>query len=480
MNTKTIAIDEADYLCSRQESHFFDRKSAEVSGKGVQKAVVAFANADGGELVIGVRDEKDASTLEEQWRGKEKIEELNALLQAIFDVQPALDVRYELLKCEYRAGYVLRVLVEKSSAVHTATDGKVYQRQGAQSLPITDPQKINELSFAKGATTFEDSLLKEIPSELITESSELLSFLKDYSPKTDPLEFCINQNLFDFKTWEPRVAATLLFHPAPSTVIPRKCAVKITRYETRENDPDRDHLAEQHTIEGTLYSIIHSTIKKITEIMSSVQVWTAKGLREMEYPPEAIWEVFVNAVIHRDYSISDDVQVLIYNNRIEMISPGRFPGYVNAENVLDARYARNPKVVRTLNRYKDAPNKDLGEGLNTTYQKMKEWGLKEPGIFEENNAVKVVLPHVPLAQPTEAILSFLENNDRITNKQARELTGIKSENLVKVEFYKLRDDGLLERVPGLEGPKSAWRLTDKGRNNNKDKQSKNNGAKDRS
>ena len=73
-------------------------------------------------------------------------------------------------------------------------------------------------------------------------NSELISFLENYSPKTDPLEFCLNQNLLDYKTWETRVAAGLLFHPSPSSVIPRKCAVKITRYETKEDDPERDHL----------------------------------------------------------------------------------------------------------------------------------------------------------------------------------------------------------------------------------------------
>ncbi|MBA2883216.1 putative HTH transcriptional regulator [Desulfosalsimonas propionicica] len=154
---------------------------------------------------------------------------------------------------------------------------------------------------------------------------------------------------------------------------------------------------------------------------------------------------------------------MIFNNRIEVLSPGRLPGYVTVENILDARYSRNSKIVRTLNRYKEAPNKDLGEGLNTTFQKMKEWGLKDPEIFEDKNYVKVVLPHIPLAAPTEAILEFLKTNERITNFQARDITGIKSENLVKIEFYKLRDAGLLEMVPGLKGPKSAWQLTNRGK-----------------
>lgn len=296
-----------------------------------------------------------------------------------------------------------------------------------------------------------------MPTEQVTDSDEISQFLKDYSPKSDPLDFVINQNLVDYKTWQVRVAAALLFHPNPSAVVPRKCALKISRYETREDEPERDHLAEQISIEGPLINIITETVKAITELMSKVQIWTSEGIGTLDYPGEAIWETVVNAVIHRDYSVSDDVHVYIFDDRMEIHSPGKLPGYVTVENILDARFSRNPKIVRTLNRYKDAPNKDLGEGLNTTFQKMKDFGLKSPVILEEGNYVIVRLPHAPLATPSEAILSFLENHEQITNRQAREITGIRSENTVKTEFYKLRDAGLLEQVPGLKGSKSAWR-----------------------
>ena len=372
-------------------------------------------------------------------------------------------LKYEFLKREKASGYALRVLIEKGSQVCATADGAIYLRQGAQSLPIKDPDRIQQLNFAKGADSFEDALLADLPAEQVVEAPELTSFLADYSPKTDPLEFALNQNLLDFKTWQPRTVAALLFHPEPSAVIPRKSAIKITRYETREDDPEREHLAEQETIEGPSYRLIHEAVEKVTEIMSNVEVWTTEGLKKLSYPPEAIWETIVNAVIHRDYSISDDIQILVFDNRIEILSPGKLPGYVSIENILDARFSRNPKIVRTLNRYENPPNKDLGEGLNTTFQKMKEFGLKDPTITEEGNYLKVILPHSPLAAPTVAIMEFLESHKQITNRQTRDITGIKSENLVKVEFYKLQKEGHIERVPGLAGPKSAWQLTAKGK-----------------
>ncbi len=463
MRTRILTKDEVLALATREESHFYDRKAKTISGKKVQKIAVAFANADGGEFVIGLADDGDQPNPLKRWQGANNLEELNAHLQVLFAVAPALDVRYEILRSDAYTGLILRVMVEKTSEVHKTSDGTVYQRYGAQSLPLTDPQKITELAFAKGASSFEDQLLKSLPTEQVVDGKELQAFLADYSPKTEPLDFCINHNLIDYKTWETRVATALLFHPSPSSVIPRKCAIKLTRYETKEDDPERDHLGAQKTIEGSLNKLIHDTVDEIQAIMQSVNIWTAAGLKTANYPPESIWEIVVNAVIHRDYSVSDDIQILIFDNRIEVLSPGKLPGYVTIANILDARYSRNPKIVRTLNRYKTPPNRDMGEGLNTAFQKMKEWGLKAPEIEERNGYVKVTLPHTPLAKPTEAILRFLTQHDMVTNKQARDLTGIKSENLVKVEFYKLRDEGLLEQIPELKGPKAAWRLTKAGK-----------------
>lgn len=463
MLTRIVNDEEALLLSQKEESHFFDRKAVAISGRGIQKISAGFGNADGGEFVVGIADDKEEADPKKRWQGADKIEHLNSHLQAMSEISPSLDLRYEFLKCESKPGYVLRVQIEKSSNVHKTPDETIYVRQGAQTLPLKDPEKIMALAYAKGATSFEDRITKDIPPEQIIESKELRSFLHDYSPKTDPLDYCLNQNLLDYKSWDVRVVAALLFDANPSAVMPSKCAIKITRYETKEEDPEREHLAEQVTIEGPLYYCIHKTVDEIKRIMSAVNIWTHEGLKKLEYPHETIWEIVVNAVIHRDYSMSDDVHIHIFNNRIEVISPGRLPGYVNIDNILDARYARNSKIVRTLNRYKDAPNKDMGEGLNTAFQKMREWGLKNPEISEEGNYVKVILPHTPLAAPTEAIVQFLLHKDTITNQQARDITGIRSENSVKNEFYKLRDEGFLERVPGLDGPKAAWQLTRRGK-----------------
>jgi ATP-dependent DNA helicase RecG len=140
-----------------------------------------------------------------------------------------------------------------------------------------------------------------------------------------------------------------------------------------------------------------------------------------------------------------------------VISPGSLPAFVNLNNILDVRYSRNPKVVRTLRRYPNPPNQDLGEGLNTAFQKMQDRRLKPPLIESLDNYLKVTIAHAPLASPEEAVIEFMKTNAEITNRQARELTGIKSENQMKEVLYRLRDQGVIYLDPHLKGNKATWR-----------------------
>ncbi len=454
-----LVVPEADALClaSKNEDHFYDRKAAAISGAKLQKVAVAFANADGGEVYVGIADDSDQLDPTKRWQGARQVEDYNQLIQALTEIQPALPMEISLLKSIGSERYVLRIQIEKSQSVHRTADGSVYERKGAQSLPIKDPARITELSFAKGASSYEDYSVENAVAEDIVDSPAILAFLSEYSPKTDPLDLTLNKNLVDRKTFKPKVAGLLLFATEPATLIPKKCSVRIVRYETKEDDPERDHLGSIETVEGSLLDLIHETVNRVTAIMSSISVWTTDGPKAMEYPPETLWEIVVNALIHRDYSASDDVQILIFDNRIEVLSPGRLPGFVTKENILDVRYARNPRIVGMLSKYKNPPNKDIGEGLNTAFQKMKDWRLRSPEIIDEGNYVRVVIPHAPLATPQEAIKEFLQKHETITNKQARDITGIKSENAMKSEFYKLRDIGMIEMIPELKGNKAAWR-----------------------
>jgi ATP-dependent DNA helicase RecG len=179
-------------------------------------------------------------------------------------------------------------------------------------------------------------------------------------------------------------------------------------------------------------------------------------LEKIEYPIETLHEIITNAVLHRDYGVADDVHIRIFDNRVEVESPGRLPAHITAKNILKERYSRNGNIVRWINKFPDPPNKDVGEGLNTAFAAMKKLKLKDPVIRETDHSVLVEIRHQRLASPEQMIMEYLGNFPEITNKIVRELTGIGSENKVKSIFYRLAESKQIERVPGKGGGSAAW------------------------
>lgn len=117
--------------------------------------------------------------------------------------------------------------------------------------------------------------------------------------------------------------------------------------------------------------------------------------------------------------------------------------------------------MRLLNKFPDPPNKDVGEGLNTAFEAMHQLGLKEPTIEERNSDVLVTIRHEPLASPEQAIMKYLETNETIRNKKAREITYILDSNKMKRFLSKMAQTGELEVVPGARYGGTIYRKKEK-------------------
>lgn len=458
MDTRAISVTEALRLVGRDESLFWDHKSARSNGAVVQKIASAFANTDGGEFIIGIEDAAAGNGMA-RWAGFATIEDSNHIHQALAtDIQPPVNYSYEYLEVSGHEtqGIALLVRVEKGIDVHYTAAKKVYMRRGASSSEISG-QQITNLQLSKGAKSYEDQLLAEYTIDDLSDERELATFLKTYSPSASPEQFARRERLVDRTTGECRVAAPVLFAESPSSVVPKRCAIKISRYNTT-GEPRREHLAfSPISVEGPARQMIESALQQTTQIVESVKVLEPDGsLVPMKYPPEALKEIVVNAVIHRDYNIPDDVHISIFDNRVEVRSPGVLPGQMTLALLFKERASRNPKLLRLLNRYPNPLNQDIGEGLRTARDKMIEARLKEPKFAIDGNYFVATLPHERLARPEELIMEYLDGHDEITNRIARSLTGIQSENTVKEVFYALRNVGKIERVPGKAGNKAAW------------------------
>ncbi|MFI6688110.1 ATP-binding protein [Streptomyces sp. NPDC050485] len=436
-----------------EEGHFTDLKAIEIAPAKLTKAIAAFANADGGELYVGVDEGPGGKN--HRWRGFANMEAANGHLQVFEELFPlGGDFLYEFLFCDGEPGLVLHIIIQKTKEIKCASDRKAYVRRGSQSLPV-NPEGMERLRRNKGITSFESETVAA-PVDLISNSLTIIDFMLSSIPSAEPEVWLRKQMMII--GGNPTVAGLLLYADEPQAALPKRCAIKIYRYKTTDAEGARETLAfDPITVEGSLYEQIKQAVAKTSELIEGVKVLGPEGLTPITYPFETLHEIITNAVIHRDYATADDVHVRIFDNRVEVESPGRLPAHITTTNILKERFSRNGAVVRLINKFPNPPNKDVGEGLATAFAAMKRLKLKDPVIEERDNSVRVNIRHERLGSPEEIVMQYLDTHAEINNRTVRSLTGIGSENRVKTIFLRLIKAGQIERVPGKAGSASAYR-----------------------
>jgi ATP-dependent DNA helicase RecG len=445
---------ERDRLLSLEEGHFADLKAIEVSTKKLGSAVSAFANATGGDLYVGIGEAELLGVKIRTWRGFSDQEAANGHLQSLEALFPlGAEYSYEFLSCPGSKGLVLHITVQRTPQVARAHNKKVYVRRGAQNIEVKGAEALRRLELDKGIISYEN---QPVSADLtvLTKSEKLAAFIKNVVPMQTPAIFVRKQNLS--RTNKPVVAGVLLFAEEPQALLP-KSGVKLFRYKTAGSATRETLVGEPEAVEGATYDVIYDAVKKTVAMVEGIQRLGPQGFEPVVYPDKALHEIVTNAVLHRDYSIATDVQIRVFENRIEVESPGRLPGHVTTRNILKAQFSRNGVLVRLVHKFPNPPNKDVGEGLNTAFDEMKKSRLKPPVIRETESAVVVEIRHDRLASPEESVMDYLANHAEITNRVARELTGIVSENTMKLVFLRLAKSNLIERIPGRKGMSSAWR-----------------------
>jgi ATP-dependent DNA helicase RecG len=452
--TRTISEHEAKTLVNRREDQFTDVKNKAITPIKLSRSISAFANTDGGDLYIGI--EEDGRQRRRKWSGFPNEEAANGHVQQLNRLFPlGTDFQYEFIQADGFDGLVLHILVNKTSKVVKASGNFAYKRLGAQNLPCETDEDIRSLEYAKGVYSYELELTN-FPTYFLTSSKVMAHFLKANAPDADPEEWLIKQGLLINE--KPTVAGMLLFCDEPQSFLPKHCGIKISRYRTTRDVGDRaTEVGMPITIEGCLYDQIREAVRETTEIVESVPRLGETSLEPVTYPQITLHEIITNAILHRDYSIANDVHIRVFDNRVEVQSPGKLPFGVTVARILQQRHARNGAINRFLNKFPNPPNRDVGEGLRAAFKAMHELNLKEPVIVENEDSVLVLIRHEALGSAPEMILEYLDTNASIRNFQARRLTNIDSEYKIRKIFHDLETAGLIEQVPGTSTSSSAWR-----------------------
>lgn len=444
-------------LLDYSEWHKFETKRAAVQPKRLLETVCAFSNTLGGILVIGMEDSKKAEGKNRLIGISEKPDNVSEFLKLLrSEFEPPLHhivstTEIDIKNTKKKKDKLLLVRVTKSNDIHSSKSGDTFVRRGSQNVKI-GAQEIMRLRYEKGSIKIEEEItsltdLSELDPELLNQ------YMKDTnSDSTDKWQFLKDNGLAKKKEKKLylTIAAILLFGKNPAVLLGKKCSIKVSHYYgTKPNFSEKPNfIRKPFSLEGPLLKQIVDCIEYFrTIVKQTAPTLSGATFKSNLLIPEWVFqEAIVNAVIHRNYHMQDDIQVRIFDDRIEIESPGSYPAHITSSNIRTERFARNPVIQRVLNRFQDSPNLDIGEGVDRMFELMKNKNLYEPlflPITVRPNTVHLFLLNLEKTDYWDTISLYLNQNARIDNKTAREITGITDTLYMSRLFSQWLDQGLL-------------------------------------
>jgi len=326
-----------DRLLGIREGQTFETKRAGENRRKIE-TVVAFANTEGGLLVLGIEDEEKATGRDRLYgveENPEAVDELRHLLG--HRVTPAVGppvaepVRFIPIGCTLRdgsRGSVVIVQVPKSAGVHSIVAGSTYIRYDKSNRPIS-ASEIVELSMRRGTTSAVTALV-DVPFDLLdTEHWRAYAAQRQLTRRVAEAMRHLGLAREEAGQLRPTCAAVLLFAEEPSGLLDSKCTIRVFHYkgEAVERSVHTNLVRPPRTVGGPLIRQIRAARDVIVDkLATGVQVGPLGFEIAQRYPVRVIQEAVTNAVIHRDYRLSADIHVRIFSNRIEIQSPGVLPG----------------------------------------------------------------------------------------------------------------------------------------------------------
>jgi ATP-dependent DNA helicase RecG len=424
------------------------------------ETMIAFAYTEGGTIIVGLKEDGDPAD------GAVDLEALETALRAADEqCSPTVVVgTWEATDHNDTKVYALRV--PRSIELHALSDGRVLIRSGVKNRPLGG-QEILRLASAKNTGDFEseaiigvtrDDFSKKMLEEYLAKRAERTK--RPYNGKIDDLLKEIGAVDTDGK---PTVCGVLLFTEYPQQWLPQSSVV-FAKFvgKTPRGESGLAGYTRREELTGPLPRLIEASWNIIWSEMAVSAV--VKGLEReetYEYPQFAVREAIVNAICHRDYRLKGRrIEIRMYSDRLEVISPGGLPGFITVENIKDEHFSRNPRVVNGL--FQWGYIEELGLGIDRMMEVMQQAGQKPPYFDARPYSFAVTLFNEREKQaPPEwtrntnyrqtRALQYIRDNGSITNREYRQLCqGVTAETL-RLDLVDLVDKGIIVKLGSKKG-----------------------------
>lgn len=426
-----------------------------VGADGLADTLVSMANAEGGVIVVGVSNDRTLRGVSDLQRTLDKIDDEAHTAHTL--ITPVVERRvidgHEL---------VFVLVPRQLVGVAQTSCGRVLRRSGSRDRPLVGEALLAFLD-AQRRTSGESE-----PLTGATADSFDLTAITSYLARRGTRRLVTRSNVLDVleelhlaEHGVPLAASVLAFGENPQAFLPR-ATVTFVRAPYPRGVRGKIRYTRREDLTGPIPALIERAYEIVYEEMRKHSV--VRGLlREEtpEYPPPAVREAIVNALAHRDYRITgSDVTITMYEDAIEVRSPGGLPAHITVENIREEQFSRNPRTMDILQRLGFV--EQLGSGMDTIFDEMERNLLQEPILEAAPRSFTVVLAQqsllsfddkawlltvrdVDFTVEERKVLVMARHQGTITNANVRGLLSRDRESALRL-FRRLIDLGLLVLV----------------------------------
>ena len=439
-------------LIEKGESETLEFKKSLSEWKEIVETVSAFSNTKGGFIIVGLDDNKSLVGIT---IGKGTIENLtNKILN---NTEPKIYPEIEVVSKEGKK--LLLIKVEKYPFDVVLAFGRPFKRVGKNTVRISkDEYKRRILEIHKREIYFDGQPLTDVRIKDV-DDKKLRQFVKKAKEerKLDVDEKEPTRNVLKklklLKGASLANAAILLFGRSPEKFF-NQIGIKCIRFK---GIGVTGEMLDFKEIENDLFTEVEEVEKFIFSSIS-LKAWIEEGKikrqEKWEYPPKAIREALVNAIVHRDYRSPSKIQIRIFDDRIEFWNPGRLPEGWTVETLKEEHTSEpfNPLIARMF--FWIGYIEEVGTGTNKMIKWCREWGLPEPNfqmksgnivvIFRKSKLTEEYLERLGLDKKEMEIIQLIRERKKITSSDIQKKYGV-SKDTANRWLNKLIKLNLIER-----------------------------------
>ena len=425
----------------------------------VIETAAAFANTNGGVILIGVSDKREINGIT---IGKETLRDVsNRISQA---TEPRVIVEVESVAVEGQS--VLLVHIAETSIKPISVRGRCYKRVG-NSNRVMSPQEIAQMHLNTVGQSWDQLLvtsagIDDIADKKVEWYLTRRETTRNVAKPQDMSLTALLRNIDGLSDEEtPTHAGILFFGKYPQRFF-QNAQLRVVRFKgTSVTHPVIDRL----DCSGALWEMVNAAEEFIRKNIRLLSLRTSKSFQrddKFEYPLEALREAIINALIHRNYQKHSDVRVFIFDNRVEIINPGTFPEGVSPDAPVHEPV--NPILSQFM--YDVGFIERYGSGIKMMHRLCREWGNKEPRyelhlletkvIFDspiqESTFIEIDDISEQLNERQKNALFHIQRHGQIATKEYVEINHV-SRRVAYEELRDMTDKGFLSMIGKGRGTK---------------------------